>query len=503
MKILLVASMAVFVITVGRMGPDTAPDGDARVRPNIVFMLSDDHRSGTMGCEGHPWAQTPALDRLANEGVRFANAFVTTSLCSPARASFLTGMYARRHGVLDNATALSPDVPSLASALTASGYDSIYIGKYHMGDQRSRPGFTRSATYVGQGVYHGSEFLVDGKSERTERWIDDVATDYAVEFLREDRDHPFFLTIGFKAAHGPPMAPKDLRSLYEGETLPAPPNADALTPFPRKRELRDLMNRDQIGSRDFTTPEDWAADPSRRHRDLWQGKLLRAAGVSKLSEVPNWLGPDLANYHRQIHSIDRNVGRILDVLDELEVADNTIVVYASDNGLLNGEHGLRFKRVAYESSMRIPLIFRYPGAGDGGRTVAPLVLNIDLAPTLLDFAGLPAPEAMQGVSWRPLLETRQSTDPDDGYEWREAFLYEYTHERGYFNPALFAARTDRWKLIRYPGYPSWTELFDLHSDPYELANLAADPEHGSTLETMTGLLEELQLAAGPRPRAGR
>lgn len=470
---------------------DASPPSE---RPNVLFLLSDDHGTGTMGCEGHPWSKTPALDRLASEGVRFANAFVTTSLCSPGRASFLTGMYARRHGVLNNETLLSEQVPSFAASLTAAGYDSMYVGKFHMGDQRTRPGFTRSASYLGQGEYYGCEFLVNGKLMRTKRWVDDVATDIALAFLREERDRPFLLCLGFKAAHGPRIVPADLETLYRDAVLPPPVNVDSEPPFPRKRELRDLMNRDRVGSRTFTTPEDWDADPGTRRPDLWQSQMLKATGAETLAEVPNWLDQDLANYYRQIHALDRNVGRVLAALDELELADHTVVVYSSDNGMQNGEHGLRFKRSAYEASLRVPLLLRYPPLTRGGVVLDQLALNIDLAPTLLDLAGVEIPPAMQGRSWRPLLAP--GAEPP---EWRQAFLYEYVREWAYFNPTVFAARTRDWKLVRYPGYPSWTELFDLRRDPHELVNLAENLEYRDKLEEMSVLLADLQSQAGPRP----
>ncbi len=221
---------------------DTVDGGaDAHPRPSIVFLLSDDQSYGTMGHEGESWMRTPGLDRLAAEGVRFTRAFVTMSLCSPSRASFLSGRWARSHGVLDNQTGLPSDLPTFASELGAAGYDTGYVGKWHMGWQREHPGFDVSASYVAQGTYQDGVFELNGEPVKTEGWVDDVATDYALEFLREERDAPFLLVVGFKSAHTPYQPAERLLGLYEGAT-PAPPrNVAAIPPYPRLGELNRLV----------------------------------------------------------------------------------------------------------------------------------------------------------------------------------------------------------------------------------------------------------------------
>jgi len=202
--------------------------------------------------------RTPGMDRLAAEGVRFTRAFVTTSLCSPSRASFLSGRWVRSHGVLDNQTRLPSDLPMFASELRAAGYDTAHVGKWHMGWQREHPGFDVSASYVGQGVYHDGVFELNGEPVKTEGWVDDVATDYALEFLREERDAPFLLVVGFKSPHAPPQPAERLLGFYEGATLAPPPNVEAIPPYPREKELSRLVAKG-VQRRPYGVPEDWVA----------------------------------------------------------------------------------------------------------------------------------------------------------------------------------------------------------------------------------------------------
>lgn len=406
-------------------------------RPSFVFLYTDDQRWDAMGVVQRemgdrarfPWFETPNMDRLAAEGFRFRNAFVVNSLCSPSRACFLTGRYSHGNGVANNHTPFPADSVTHASLLRGAGYQTAYVGKWHHGSQTGqRPGFDFSASYVGQSRYVDAPFEVNGESRPSTGWVDDVATDYALEFLRSTRkapDRPFLLCLGFKSPHGPWSPPERLRARFEGSLSRRPPNARALPPFPKPGGA--------------PVPAD--------------------AGL----EVPVNL-----NYFRVIAGVDENVGRVLATLDELRLAENTLVVYSSDNGYYLGEHGLGDKRSAYEESIRIPLLVRYPGLAGRGKTIDSMALNIDLAPTLLDFAGVRIPSEMQGRSWRPLLEGRST-------QWRKAFFYEYFYERNFFTPTVTAVRTESFKLIRYPGREEWTELYDLRADPYETRNLAKEP----------------------------
>ncbi len=405
----------------------------AAAAPNFLILITDDQRWDALGVvqqeQGErarfPWFETPNLDRLAREGVRFRNAFATTSLCAPSRAGILTGRHAHAAGVTDNFTPFPASTPTYASLLREAGYTTGYIGKWHMGTQAERPGFDEVASYIGFGRYFGAEFLVNGRKEVKDRWIDDAATDYAVDFLKKYRDRPFALVVGFKAPHDPQTPAERHRHLYEGAEARAAANENVAAPY---RNLFRLPEK--VG-----TPE----------------KLL--------------------NYFRCLAGVDENVGRLLDTLDELGLSENTVVIFMSDNGYYLGERHLLDKRTAYEESIRIPLLIRAPSPAGRGKVEDRLVLNIDLAPTILDLTGLSTPASVQGRSLRPLLDNRPPAD------WRDGFFYRYHYDATYpYAVGVAAVRTTDAKLIRYPGREDWTEVFDLRTDPFELRNLARDPQ---------------------------
>jgi len=381
--------------------------------------------------------------------------------------------------VFDNQTELPSDLPTFASELGAAGYDTAYVGKWHMGWQRERPGFDFSASYVAQGVYEDGVFELNGEPVATEGWVDDVATDYALEFLREERDAPFLLFVGFKSPHHPREPPERLLGLYEGATLAPPPNVAAIPPYPRLKELNKLV-ANGVQRTPYGVPEDWGA------------LLGEARKTRRPKEGENWLKPNRRAYQQLIAGVDENVVRILDLMDELGLTENTIVVYASDNGMCNGSHGTFIKRAAYEESIRVPLLVRYPPLVRPGTSVDKLALNVDLAPTLLELAGVEVPDTMQGRSLVPLLGGREA-------EWRTSFVYENFYEPPFYTPTLYALRTETWKLVEYPGYPSWTELFQLAEDPHETENLAGSEEHAATLATLRAELAERERGIGPRP----
>jgi arylsulfatase A-like enzyme len=442
--------LACLVLACGR-GPDA--------RPSFVVVLTDDHRHDALGVVQReqgggarfPWLATPSLDRLAAEGVRFRNAFAVSALCSPSRASFLTGRHAHAHRVLDNETPLGPELVTYASLLRAAGYATGYAGKWHMGSQRERPGFDWWASYVGQGRYVDATFEVAGTPRETRGWVDDAATDFAIEFLRRERAGPFLLVLGYKAPHGPrrpSSVPERARGRYADAALAPPRSADTLAPWAKPRERK------------------------------------RPPGTGRGTRV----------YFELVSAMDDALGRLLDEIDALGLAERTVVIFAGDNGALLGEHGMMSKRSAYEASMRIPLIVRWPGLGAGarGRTVDAPVLNVDVAPTILDLAGVEAPEGLHGRSLRPLLLGER-------VPWRRAFLYEYFAEPGFATPTQLALRDADAKLVVYPGHPEWTELFDLASDPDELRNLAREPESEARLDELRAALEREARDAGLDP----
>jgi arylsulfatase A-like enzyme len=406
------------------------PAGAEPRKPNVVFVYTDDQRWDALSVvqaeQGDkarfPWLKTPNMDRLAAEGFRFRNAFVVNSLCSPSRASFLTGQYGHFNGVVNNHTPFPAKNVTHASLLKAAGYTTAYIGKWHMdGQTGQRPGFDFSASFIGQGQYFDCPIEVNGQSTPSKGWVDDVCTDYALQFIRANKDKPFSIVVGFKATHSPFEPPPRHAKTYEGEKLRGVPNLD-LKP------------------------------------------IYREPDKQKVDSVTSNLG-----VFRCVAGADDNLGRILKELDDLKLADDTVVVFASDNGYYLGEHGLHDKRSAYDESMRIPMLVRYPRLAGKGKKIDQIALNIDLAPTLLDFAGVPIPKEMQGRSWRPLLEGEDAN-------WRKAFYYAYFFENGGSppTPSVTAVRTDTAKLIKYAGHDDWTEVFDLKNDPYEMKNLAKD-----------------------------
>lgn len=434
--------------------------GEADTRPNFLFIIADDMRWDAMsvvqaeqGEDGRfHWFKTPHLDRLASEGVRFRNAMVVTALCSPSRAQFLTGRYGHYNGVANNQVHFPVENETWATHLQAAGYNTAYIGKWHMQNQQKRPGFDYFASYTGQGKYDDWFFLIDGVRTATKGWVDDVATDFAIDFMKRDRDEPFAVALGYKAPHVPFIPPARAKERYLGEKLRPAPNFHDDAPYILSPEARQ--------------------EPAERH------------------EQPLWA----IDYFQCVSAIDENVGRILDALDEEGLADNTVVVFTSDNGYYFGEHALGDymgdKRAPYEEALRVPMLVRYPKLADGGTLSDALALNIDLAPTLLDMAGLPIPNEMQGKSWAKLLSKPNA-------KIRKGFFYEYFFERKFSeNPTMLAYRTEDSKIIKYPGHEEWTELFDLKKDPYERENLARSPEHRSFLKRMEKAFEAEKKAVG-------
>jgi N-acetylglucosamine-6-sulfatase len=460
----------------------------AAERPNFVFIYTDDQRWDALGVvqkeQGErarfPWLTTPNLDRLAAEGVRFRNAFVVSSLCSPSRAAFLTGRYNHANGVANNHTPFPADAVTWSSLLRAAGYATGYVGKFHMGGQTGqRPGFDYSASFIGQGRYTDCPFEVNGQNQPTTGWIDDVSTDFAIEFLKRPRDpdQPFALVLGFKSAHGPFQPPPRLADKFAGQTARPVPNLDVPAAYAGKFELP-------------------AANAPAKPKP----------GKKKKAKAGGGGGNMISGYFGCLAGVDENVGRVLAALDELKLAENTVVIFTSDNGFYLGEHRLGDKRSAYDESLRIPLLVRWPKLGEAGRgrVADQMALNVDLAPTLLDLAGVKVPAEMHGRSWRPILEGKS----DAAADWRKAFFYEYFFERNFRIPTVLAVRTEKAKLIKYPGHDEWTELFDLASDPYETKNLVADPAAKELLAAMQAEFDRQAAAvefrvpeyADPQPR---
>jgi len=417
--------------------------------PNIVFILVDDHRWDFMSGVGHPFVQTPNLDRLADEGILFSNAFVTTSLCTPSRASFLTGQYAHTHGVQNNLTPWRNENVTFLELLKKAGYDTAFIGKWHMPgrlpDLRGVDRFITFTVQAGQGRYWKCPLIVDGVDVPARKpYITEDLTDYALEYLGQERDSPFCLYLSYKAVHHEWRPPPDLVDLYDDVNPNLPKEADS-----------------------------------------WVTTTRGFIFVGTFGKLEH----HFMNYARCVVSVDRQVGRVLDKLDELGLADDTMVVYAGDNGYFWGEHRLVDKRWPYEESIRIPWIVRHPGIiPDPGRRAGQMVLNIDLAPTLLESAGVEVPASMEGRSFLPVLRSEDAPG-------REAWLYEYFKDFPYNVPAHAAVRTDTQIYIEYEGRrPS--ELYDLVRDPRQKENLLGTPEGDRLQPELEKKLEALKRGEG-------
>lgn len=454
-----------------------------RRRPNIVFILIDDLCWNGLSCMGHPFLQTPNIDRIANEGVSFDNAFVTISLCSPSRACFLTGTYAHVHNVRTNERDdYDPSLRSFPQILQGRGYETAYVGKWHMQpDPSPRPGFDYWLSFRGQGQHLDPDLNEDGEDFKAEGYMTDILTDYAVRWLERDRDRPFCLYLSHKAVHGP-FTPADRhKDAFAEAEIPEP--ASFKDTFEGKPEwiragfVRGARREQWLANRDKPVPP--KLDPG-----TWDPK-----------------NQNRLDHFRMMLSVDEGVGRVLSTLEERGVLDDTVVVFTSDNGYFHGEHRRGDKRLMYEDSIRIPLLVRYPGVAQVGLTPDEMVLNIDVAPTLLDLAGAEPPAFMQGMSFAPLLEGQR-------VPWRSSWLYEYFQE-GWLPgiPTMFGVRTERRKYITYPEIDDIDELYDLRQDPHEMTNLAQDPAHAEQLEQMRAelqrLLDETNYAPAPKPKPQR
>ena len=443
-----------------------ADPGASLVHPNILVILTDDQRWDAMSCAGNTLIQTPNIDRLAREGVRFANMFVTTSLCSPSRASMLSGLYARRHGVTNNFTEYPVGLPSYPRRLQKAGYETAYIGKWHMGEENDekRPGFDHWFSHRGQGNYFDNEFNSDGVRKKYPGYYTTVVTEHALEWLGARHEKPFLLILGHKAPHGGPIQPE-----------PRFEHSLDATPIPRPM-----------------TADDYAADgkPSwlKESFSTWHGLGGPLYGQKDYAQfVRAYLGTLL--------SVDESVGKIYEALRAAGQLDNTVIVFTSDNGFVLGEHGRVDKRTAYEESLRVPLLVRYPPLAKAGLVISNMVLNVDLAPSLIDLGNAEPLRNISGSSWKPFLRGWRPG-------WRTSFLYEYNFEKQFpYTPNVRAIRTPDWKYIRYPqgdGTPDrfTDELYHLSVDPMEQRNLVGEPGFRAQRDNLASELQRLSREMG-------
>jgi N-acetylglucosamine-6-sulfatase len=444
-------------------------------------VLVDDMRWDEVRAAGHPFVETPNMDRLAREGARFLNAFATTPLCSPSRATFLTGQYPHTNGIIDNTARPSHDLSVFPLELQRAGYLTAFFGKWHMGnDDSPRPGFDHWVAMPGQGEAVNPHFNVDGTRLQASGYVTDLLTDYVERFVQRAAGKPFLVYLAHKAIHpnvvqrddgsvatlpGQPggfVAAERHRGRYSGQTVPRRPNAFK-PPLGKPALLRQLDALPPLGRGTATTDEQI------------RGRL------------------------EMLLAVDDSLGRILTALEKKAELDHTVVVFTSDHGFFYGEHGLsEERRLAYEEAIRIPLLIRYPGLVKAGTTPSELVLSLDIAPTLLEMAGLTAAAGVQGRSLVPVFA-------NDARGWRSSFLIEYFSDTVFpriRNMGYVAVRTDRYKYIQYQELERMNELYDLKADPYEERNLVDVPEARATLDRMQAELRRLMKETAYRPAPG-
>ncbi|MGE0755686.1 MAG: sulfatase [Pirellulaceae bacterium] len=454
----------------------------AEARPNVVFVLTDDMRWDCMSLAGHPVLKTPHIDRLGREGVYFRNAFCTTSLCSPSRASILSGLYAHAHGVLDNFTEYPRQLASFPRRLHDAGYRTAYIGKWHMGEDNDekRPGFDYFVTHKGQGKYFDTEFNVDGERRVLPGYYTRVVTELAEQWIREASrgTQPFLLMLGHKAPHSFYFPESQYEHTFDGVEVPYPATAFQLQDKPAWFQTR---------------------------LDTWHGIYgplfdYRKKFPDRRPEAVRDFAAMTRAYWGTILSVDDSVGRLYRLLEETGELDDTLFLFTGDNGLLNGEHGMVDKRTMHEPSIRVPLVARLPRGivSQLPQVRAEQVLTIDLAPSILDICGVPPLEKTHGRSWKKLVAGGDS-------DWRTGWYYEYNYERQFpYTPNVRGIRTDRYKLIRYPhgdGGPDrhLGELYDLQEDPQETRNRIGEPAFASRVSELRAELDRLMREADGWP----
>ncbi|QDV62156.1 sulfatase family protein [Crateriforma conspicua] len=443
-------------------------------RLNVVFILCDDHRFDCLGAAGHPFLETPHLDALADSGTRLTSAYVTTSLCSPSRASILTGQYAHNHHVIDNYHEVDPNLSFFPQDLQAAGYQTAFIGKWHMGGDDDQPqrGFDHWISFKGQGTYwpdgHGTTrevpqttydgLNINGQRVKQNGYITDELTDYAEDWLNQlDPDRPFFLYVSHKAVHADFVPADRHRGRYDDQPLPITIPSDETL----HRGAIPMWVRNQRNSRH-------GADFGYNLADFDPAVYYR-------------------RYCESLLAVDDGVGRLMQCLRSIDAADNTLVIYMGDNGFQFGDHGLIDKRTAYEASAKVPLLFHAPGRVPAGKEFDGLVAGIDIAPTILEATESKPMTSIDGTSfWKPLCQADASPLAD------RTLLYEYYWERNYpHTPTLHAVLGGRYKYIRCHGLWDKDELYDLQTDPDELVNLIDAPEHQNRVAKMNRRLWEM------------
>ena len=488
----------------------------AQARPNILFIFSDDHSLQTIGAYRtrlqafiNRHQVTPHLNRLAADGGVFERSYCCNSLCGPSRAAVLTGLHSHANGFVDNRSTFDGSQWTVAKALQAAGYDTAIVGKWHL--VSTPTGFNHWEILPGQGNYYNPDFVTPAGTERRPGYVTDLIGDAAIRFLRErDRGKPFFLMCHHKAPHRPWMPPERYLTMLAQDTVPEPdtlfddytgraaPAADQLMEIGRDMTMAsDLKVRPPVATAQGLTGE--FGRMSDAQKAAWdaayvpRNEAFDRAGLSG-RDLTRWkYQAYMKDYLRCVKAVDDNVGRLLAELAAQGLDDQTVVIYASDQGFYNGEHGWFDKRWMYEESLSMPFLIRWPGQVGTGRRFRPMIQNIDYAPTMLEMAGEPVPSGLHGRSFAPVLRDRTPRD------WRTSVYYHYYEfPQDHRVQAHVGVRTDRYKLVYYYPIDQW-ELFDLQKDPQELRSVYADAAYASVVAEMKAELERLRREYGERP----
>ena len=414
-------------------------------RPDIIFILIDDQRHDFLSFRDHPWIETPNIDRLAERSVYFDHAYVTTSLCSPSRASIVTGQFAHSHRVLDNDTEIVPGTPTFPQELQKGGYHTGFVGKWHMGGSNDmpRPGFDYWASFKGQGPYTDPEMNINGERIQYEGYTPDILTQLSIDFIesREGTNQPYLLYLSHKSIHEPFTPAPRHEGHYSTAAIPSPHPVEHSTGKPQ-----------------------WLI----AQRQSWHGAERDYDIYGDYGDYDTFF----RRYSECMLGVDDSVGNIVQTLERLGRLENTVIIYYSDNGYMMGEHGLIDKRVMYEESIKVPAFVHWPEKAGEPRIDDRFILNIDIGPTILDIAGLATPESMHGQSFLPLI-TSQNTP------WRDAFVYEYFIDpMAVQTPTIFGLRTKEYSYMTYHGVWDQYELYDMQNDPMQLNNLVGDVKYG-------------------------
>lgn len=464
----------------------------ATTRPNIVFIMTDDHAAHAISAYGSKINQTPHLDQLAAEGIRFNRCFVGNSICTPSRASILTGKYSHKNGV-PTFNPFNGAQPHIGKYLQQSGYHTGIVGKWHLGTEPT--GFDEYSVLPGQGAYHNPMFLERQGRRTIPGYATDIITDMAMDFVRNrPADKPFFLCLHHKAPHREWSPDAQHATLYDDRDIPEPATLrdDYSTRTDAAREATMTVAR-HLTRRDLKLPPPGGLSAAETNR--WYGTVPMEVTTTvngqevtlKDEALLRWKYQRyIKDYLRCIASVDDNVGRFLAFLDALGLRENTVVVYTSDQGFFLGDHGWYDKRFMYEECLRMPLIVRWPAAIRPGQVTEAMAQNIDFAPTFMEIAGLKVPGDMQGRSLVPWLRGQHPRN------WRTAVYYRYYHDPGHHNTrAHYGIRTETHKLIHFWKVDQW-ECYDLTKDPAELHNIYGDPTQARVVARLKQQLVRLK-----------